>query len=97
MTESEPERSDVEAFVAPLRAVSDALERFQRAGAEAELHRAVADELFRLRALAALQMSEEGASLARIADATGLSRARAQHLVEQGRELRVSQPPLSGA
>ena len=85
---AEIERSDVEAFVAPLCEVTDALERFSRASAEVTLHRAVAEELYRIRALAALQMSEEGASLAVIADATGLSRSRAQHLVEQGRELR---------
>ena len=88
LSDREVERGDVEAFVAPLRQIPDALERFGRAEQEAALLRAVADELYRLRALAALQMAEEGASLAAIARSAGITRSRAQVLVGQGRELR---------
>jgi protein tyrosine phosphatase (PTP) superfamily phosphohydrolase (DUF442 family) len=79
---------DIDEFLAPLREVADPLERFCRAGAQAALYREVADELYRLRALAALEMAEAGASLSTIANLTGLSRARAQSLVEDGRTLR---------
>lgn len=85
----------VEVYVLPLRNLPDPLERFVRSGVAAAHHRAVADELFRLRALAALEMSEAGDSLATIARATGLSRARAQRLVEQGREARTHTEPTT--
>jgi hypothetical protein len=71
----------------PIEAISDPLLRYHHA-AEAEtllLH--AADWLTDLRAFSAHRLHEGGASYAAIAAKIGLSRARAQQLVNRGREV----------
>ena len=79
------EPADLEAALGAALSTGSPMDRYLTAGldlavAEAEVARC-ADE--RARALADLH--GEGWSYARIAEATGLSRARAQQLVERGR------------
>jgi hypothetical protein len=71
----------------PIEAILDPLSRYQQAArAEAFLLRA-ADWLTDLRASSTLRLHESGASYATIAEKIGLSRARAQQLVNRGREV----------
>ncbi len=78
----------VAAEVAPLRAITDPLARFDEAGRQAARLRAVAAELDAVRALAALEMNEARMSLDQIAEHAGFSRSRAQQLVADGRRIR---------
>jgi hypothetical protein len=75
--------------IARIEAIADPLERYALATEAQARHEAAARRLGEVRALAALRIHELGASYATIAHVTGLSRARAQQLVEAGRRLRV--------
>ncbi|HZU18870.1 MAG TPA: hypothetical protein VFD01_20010 [Candidatus Dormibacteraeota bacterium] len=75
--------------IAAIEAIADPLERYALATEAQVRHEAAARRLEEVRALAALRIHELGASYATIAHVTGLSRARAQQLVEAGRRLRV--------
>ena len=71
-----------------LEAVVDPLDRYRLASEQETLHRAAVRRMVELRAIAALELHESGASYRRIASGIGLTRARAQQLVQQGRALR---------
>lgn len=80
---------DLECALLPIEGIVDPLSRYQQAArAEAFLLRA-ADWLTDLRAASTLRLHESGASYAIIAEKIGLSRARAQQLVNRGREVEV--------
>lgn len=79
----------------PLWEIADPLDRYRRAAERELLHREAAKRLVELRAMAALELHERGASYARIADGIGLTRARAQQLVQQGRKLRFDAERLA--
>jgi hypothetical protein len=68
--------------------IADPLDRYRRAREQELMHRQAAKRLVELRAMAALELHEGGASYARIAHGIGLTRARAQQLVQRGRKLR---------
>jgi hypothetical protein len=76
--------------IARIEAIADPLERYALATEAQARHEAAARQLGEVRALAALRIHELGASYATIAHVTGLSRARAQQLVEAGRRLKAS-------
>lgn len=71
-----------------LETVADSLDRYRLATEQEALHRAAARRMVELRAMAALELHENGASYRHIAGGIGLTRARAQQLVQQGRALR---------
>jgi hypothetical protein len=75
---------ELEEWLRPIADISDPRERY-RVAAEAEaFHRVTARRFVELRALSTLQLHEEGDSYAKIASFVGLTRARAQQLVEMG-------------
>ncbi|HKA13344.1 MAG TPA: hypothetical protein VKI99_23040 [Candidatus Dormibacteraeota bacterium] len=75
--------------IAAIEALGDPLDRYARATEEQTRYENAAQQAGRLRALAALAIHELGASYATIAHVTGLTRSRAQQLVETGRKLRA--------
>lgn len=75
--------------IAAIEAIGDPLDRYARATEEQTRYENAAQQAGRLRALAALAIHELGASYATIAHVTGLTRSRAQQLVEAGRKLRA--------
>ncbi|HEX4214693.1 MAG TPA: hypothetical protein VIA06_15350 [Candidatus Dormibacteraeota bacterium] len=78
---------DLEGALLPIEGITDPLSRYKQAArAEAFLLRA-ADWLTDVRAASTLRLHEGGASYAMIAEKIGLSRARAQQLVNRGREV----------
>lgn len=86
---------DVEERRPKLEAVADPLDRYRMASEQEALHRAAARRMVELRAMAALELHENGVSYRRIATGIGLTRARAQQLVQQGRVLREqARPPM---
>lgn len=75
----------VEAPIGP-EDLADPTQLYRRATRSQAVHAAAARDLSRLRARAVAQLHDEGMSYAQIADHLGgLSRARVQQLVEQGR------------
>ncbi len=75
--------------IAAIEAIADPLEQYTLATEAQTRHEAAARRLGEVRALATLRIHELGASYATIAHVTGLSRARAQQLVEAGRRLKA--------
>ena len=75
--------------IAAIEALGDPLDRYARATEEQTRYENAAQQAGRLRALAALAIHDLGASYATIAHVTGLTRSRAQQLVETGRKLRT--------
>lgn len=77
----------LEGVLQAIEGIADPLSRYQQAArAEAFLMHA-ANWLTDLRASSTLRLHESGASYAAIAEKIGLSRARAQQLVNRGREV----------
>jgi hypothetical protein len=74
--------------IAAIEAIGDPLDRYARATEEQSRYEDAAQQAGQVRALAALAIHELGASYATIAHVTGLTRSRAQQLVESGRRLR---------
>jgi hypothetical protein len=75
----------IDSHLRPLEAIEDPLCRYREAVAAESLHRAALRRLVDVRALSALELHERGSSYGRIADSVGLTRARAQQLVQRGR------------
>jgi hypothetical protein len=71
-----------------MEAIADPLDRYCVARDEEVLLRAAASRLVEVRAIALLELHEAGESYRAIADRIGLTRARAQQLVQQGKQLR---------
>ena len=67
--------------------LADPLDRYSKAGQAQAAAEAVVTRLSDLRARCLAELHADGHSLAQIARATGLSRARAQQLVERGRDV----------
>ncbi len=81
--------------IAAIEAIGDPLDRYARATEEQTRHEDAAQQAGQVRALAALAIHELGASYATIAHVTGLTRSRAQQLVEAGRRLRSGRGKLA--
>ena len=67
--------------------IADPVARYGRAGQEQAAAEAVVTRLSDLRARCLAELHTDGWSYARIAQETGLSRARVQQLVERGRDV----------
>jgi len=78
--------------ISAIEAIGDPLDRYARATEEQSRYEVAAQRAGKIRALAALAIHELGASYATIAHVTGLTRSRAQQLVEAGRRLREARP-----
>ena len=77
----------LEGALLPLEAIADPLNRYKQAARAEALLLHAADWLTDLRASSTLKLHDGGASYAAIAEKIGLSRARAQQLVNRGREV----------
>ena len=88
----EPELPGSEEAIDAIEAIGDPLDRYARATEEQARYEHAAKRAGQIRALAALAIHELGASYATIAHVTGLTRSRAQQLVEVGRRLRAGRP-----
>ena len=89
ITETAEQRFEesLEGALLPIGAVADPLNRYRQAARAEALLMHAADWLTDLRASSTLELHDDGASYATIADKIGLSRARAQQLVNRGREI----------
>lgn len=88
----EPDLPGSEEAIDVVEAIADPLDRYARATEEQGRYEQAAKRAGQIRALAALAIHELGASYATIAHVTGLTRSRAQQLVEAGRRLRAGRP-----
>ena len=86
----QPGADGTDETIAAIEAIGDPLDRYARATEEQTRCENAAQHAGQVRALAALAIHELGASYATIAHVTGLTRSRAQQLVEAGRRLRTS-------
>lgn len=67
--------------------IADPVDRYERAGREQAAAESVVTRLSDLRARCLAELHADGWSLARIAEGTGLSRARVQQLVKRGADV----------
>ena len=88
----EPDLPGSEEAIDAVEALADPLDRYARATEEQGRYEQAARRAGQIRALAALAIHELGASYGTIAHVTGLTRSRAQQLVEAGRRLRADRP-----
>ena len=91
----QPGPDSTDETIAAIEAIGDPLDRYARATEEQTRHEDAAQQAGQVRALAALAIHELGASYATIAHVTGLTRSRAQQLVEAGRRLRSGRGNLA--
>lgn len=90
--ENTPVRDEETAMPTPQwwHEIDDPMDRYRRAGRAQADAEAVVTRLSDLRARCLAELHVDGWSYARIAEATGISRARVQQLVERGRDIVVS-------